>query len=116
MTNVEHVVLSDGRKLAYEQFGAENGVPVIYNHGWPSSRLECRPLAPIAEKTGVRLISVDRPGMGGSDFQPNRALLDWPNDISQLADHLCLDKFHILGVSGGVLTYQSALTRFQSVC
>jgi pimeloyl-ACP methyl ester carboxylesterase len=101
MTNLEHVVLSDGRKLAYEQFGAENGVPVIYNHGWPSSRLECRHLVPIAEKTGVKLISVDRPGMGGSDFQPNRALLDWPNDISQLADHLCLDKFHILGVSGG---------------
>ena len=101
MSNVNHAILSDGRKLAYELFGAENGTPVIYNHGWPSSRLECHLLANVAEQSNVTLISVDRPGMGESDFQPKRALLDWPNDISQLADHLNLDKFHILGLSGG---------------
>jgi len=56
----------------------------------------------------VRLISTDRLGQGISDLQPDRQLLDWPNDISQLADHLGIDTFYIEGWSGGgshVLAY-----------
>ncbi|MBK6644171.1 MAG: alpha/beta hydrolase [Anaerolineales bacterium] len=51
----------------------------------------------------VRLIAVDRPGMGLSDFQPNRRLLDFPNDLLALADHLAIERFAILAYSlGGI--------------
>jgi pimeloyl-ACP methyl ester carboxylesterase len=50
---------------------------------------------------GIRLIAPDRPGMGYSNFQPKRCLLDWPDDICVLADALELGNFGILGYSGG---------------
>lgn len=49
----------------------------------------------------MRLILVDRPGYGGSDFQPGRKLLDWPGDVAQLADALGVDSFAAFGMSGG---------------
>jgi pimeloyl-ACP methyl ester carboxylesterase len=49
----------------------------------------------------IRFITVDRPGHGLSDFQPDRRLLDWPQDISQLADHLGLPEFYICAHSAG---------------
>jgi pimeloyl-ACP methyl ester carboxylesterase len=55
----------------------------------------------IVENLGVRMITPDRPGYGFSDFQPKRKLLDFPNDISQLADALGIDHFAVFGVSAG---------------
>jgi pimeloyl-ACP methyl ester carboxylesterase len=49
----------------------------------------------------LRLIAPDRPGFGRSDFQPGRQLLDWPDDVCELADVLGLNRFAVLGVSGG---------------
>jgi pimeloyl-ACP methyl ester carboxylesterase len=49
----------------------------------------------------VRLITVDRPGIGLSDACPRRRLLDWPHDVRQLADELALDRFAVLGWSAG---------------
>jgi pimeloyl-ACP methyl ester carboxylesterase len=49
----------------------------------------------------VRLIAVDRPGMGLSDFQPKRRIVDWPRDVSELADQLGIDRFAVVGPSGG---------------
>ncbi len=54
-----------------------------------------------AQKQSVRIISPDRPGICDSTFQPNRKLLDWPDVLRQLADHLQLTQFHLLAVSGG---------------
>jgi pimeloyl-ACP methyl ester carboxylesterase len=96
------LTLPDGRRLAYAEFGDPNGHPVLYFHGAPSSRLE--PLIVGNEaisQRGVRLIAPDRPGVGQSDFQPNRGFSDWVNDVVFLADALKLDKFSILGISGG---------------
>src|SRR5438132_13833586 len=59
-------------------------------------------VADAAARHGVRLIAADRPGMGGSDHQPGRTVLDWPADVRVLADHLGLDRFAVLGYSGGV--------------
>lgn len=50
---------------------------------------------------GVRLICIDRPGYGLSDFQPNRRLLDWPVDVGELADALGIARFNLLGFSAG---------------
>lgn len=58
-------------------------------------------LAPVAQKLQIRLIAPDRPGFGLSSFQPGRQLLDWPADVLELAGALDLDRFAVLGVSGG---------------
>ena len=94
--------LPDGRTLAYAEYGAPDGKPVFYFHGPAGSRLEPAMLdGKDFEKAGIRLIACDRPGMGGSDFQPGRGFSHWPADIVALADSLGLGKFGVFGVSGG---------------
>ena len=93
--------LADGRLLAYQCFGAADGFPVLYCHGFPGSRLEAVLLADAATHAGVRLIAADRPGFGRSSFQADRLIGDWSADLAALARHLDLARFAILGVSGG---------------
>ena len=93
--------LNSGRNLGYAEYGDPNGVPLFFFHGWPSSRLQGELLQESALKLGIRVISPDRPGIGLSDFEPNRQLIDWPCVIEELAQHLQFDRFHLLGVSGG---------------
>lgn len=95
-------LLPDGRNLAYAEYGAPGGKPAFYFHGLSGSRLEAAVLdsAEFA-RAGIRLIACDRPGMGGSDFQPGRAFSHWPVDVVCLADYLGLGGFAVLGVSGG---------------
>src|SRR5215510_3859408 len=94
--------LPDGRKLAYAEFGKADGFPVLFFHGAPSSRLEPLLIGDEAfAKINLRLISPDRPGMGGSDFQPNRGFSDWTPDVISLVEALGLKEFSILGNSGG---------------
>ncbi len=95
------VTLSDGRLLRFAEYGDPNGRPLLYFHGWPSSRLEPRTVENLLSGLPVRVIAPDRPGFGGSTFQNGREIQDWPADVSQLADHLRLDRFLVLGVSGG---------------
>lgn len=105
MANKEHpetLTLLDGRKMTYTEFGKPDGVPVLYFHGAPSSRLEPSLIGDDAfARLGLRLISPDRPGIGGSDFQPNRGFSNWPQDVVSLTDALGLKMFSILGNSGG---------------
>ncbi len=54
-----------------------------------------------AQECGVRLISADRPGIRGSTFQKGRTLLDWPEIVRQLVEHLRIEQFHVLAISGG---------------
>lgn len=95
------MTLRDGRSLGYCEFGFSEGTPVVYQHGWPACRLEACLYSEAAVAAGVRLISIDRPGFGCSQFLPKRTLLDWPSDVRELAGHLGLDSFHLLGHSGG---------------
>lgn len=94
--------LKDGRMLGYIDLGKKDANRVIFHfHGFPGSRLEAMILADRAIIKNVRLISIDRPGMGLSDFKENRTLLDWPDDVVELADALGIDKFAVEGISGG---------------
>ena len=93
-------LLKDGRTLAYAEYGDPGGTPVFFFHGMPGSRF-FRPPDEITARLQVRLICMDRPGYGASTFQPRRRILDWPCDITQLADHLGIRKFAIAGHSGG---------------
>lgn len=95
------VPLTDGRKLAVIEYGDKQGLPVMFFHGTPGSRLLFLEEDEISKALGIRLISLDRPGFGLSDPKPNRTLLDWADDVKEAADFLKLDKFSIIGVSGG---------------
>jgi len=93
--------LPDGRSLGYAACGNPEGNPVFLFHGWPGSRLEAMLLEEEADRAGVRIIGIDRPGMGLSDFQPGRHILDWTDDVKALADALGIERFAVLGISGG---------------
>jgi pimeloyl-ACP methyl ester carboxylesterase len=95
------IKLSDGRWLGYAEYGDPAGWPLMFFHGTPGSRIMARFASPKARELGVRLIAPDRPGFGLSDLQPRRRLIDWPNDVQQLADALNLEKFAVVAVSGG---------------
>ncbi len=98
-----HLRLSDGRRLAYREYGDPHGPLVFYFHGTPSSRLEAALIADEAYPAGIRLVSVDRPGLGCSTYDALRRVLDWPCDILQLAASLGYADapFGIIGMSGG---------------
>jgi len=102
MNTEDQVTLPDGRKLAFTEFGKPDGEPVLYFHGSPSSRMEPSLIGDeVFCGLGLRVISPDRPGMGGSDFLPGRGFSDWPADVNCLADTLGLKKFSVVGNSGG---------------
>jgi pimeloyl-ACP methyl ester carboxylesterase len=93
--------LPDGRELAWVELGDPSGKPVIGFHGTPGSRFQLVVDEAPVRTAGVRLVSVDRPGYGHSTYKPRRTLADWPDDVRQLADHLGLDRFGVIGISGG---------------
>ncbi|MFW9937367.1 MAG: alpha/beta fold hydrolase [Candidatus Thorarchaeota archaeon] len=95
------IELKDGRRLGYSDMGDPNGKPIFHFHGFPGSRLESLLVANKVVHKGIRFIGIDRPGMGLSDFKKNRSLLDWPDDIIELADFLGYNKFSVEGISGG---------------
>ena len=96
-------ILADGRRLSFEDAGPRGGKPVLYFHGVPSAGTEWHMWGDEAllNAAGVRLIAMDRPGVGGSTFQPNRRLSDWPTHVVALANALGLERFSVLGYSGG---------------
>ena len=93
--------LKGGASLAFAEYGDRGGFPVFFFHGWPSSRTMAELTDSAARELGVRIISPDRPGIRDSTFQPNRKLVDWPRDLEQLSNHLGIERFHILAISGG---------------
>jgi len=93
--------LKDGRKLGYATQGDVAGFPIFGLHGTPGSRIWFTEEDDVLQKLNVRLITTDRPGYGVSDLQPDRKIKDYAQDIAQLADHLGIDKFSVMGISGG---------------
>jgi pimeloyl-ACP methyl ester carboxylesterase len=92
--------LHDGRWLGYTESGDPNGRPVLFFHGFGTTRVVCPSDEP-ARRLGIRLLAVDRPGIGLSTPLPGRRLLDWPDDVRQVADQLGLERFSVVGWSGG---------------
>ena len=97
------LVLADGRTLAYTDVGTNDpGAPVVvYFHGAPTSRLDMVGADADLAAAGVRAISVDRPGYGGSSPNPGRSMADHIPDVTALLDRLAIDRFAVLGVSTG---------------
>ena len=94
------IQLSDGKNLCYAEYGDPKGAPIFLFHGNPGSRLSwgLYPESPFLEN--IRIIAPDRPGYGRTEFKKN-ALEKWPHDITELADHLGINNFHLFAPSGG---------------
>ncbi len=92
--------LRDGRSLAYAEWGPLDGRPLLHFHGLPDGRFGWSGGSACADR-GVRLISIDRPGVGASDPRPGRSVADWAADVEDLAIQLELDRFSVSGWSAG---------------
>jgi len=102
-SRTEWAEMKGGRRVAYYQYGARDGIPTFFCHG-SGSHVHATLLHAAAGKFGYRLIVPDRPGIGLSDFDPKRTILDSADDIARLADHLGIDQFGVIGLSGGGYT------------
>jgi pimeloyl-ACP methyl ester carboxylesterase len=99
---VQHTVrASDGRTLAVEEGGDPAGRPVLAHMGTPNSRRLYRPHSQDAGERGLRLISYDRPGYGGSSPQPGRSVADCAEDVRAICAELGIDRLAMWGISGG---------------
>ena len=95
------ITLPDGRGLAFSEFGDASGSTVFFFHGAPTSRLGLVPWEMEFANRGLRVVSADRPGYGGSSPQPGRTMSDWPTDVAKLANALGIDRFMVAGHSSG---------------
>lgn len=101
--HAQTITLTDGRTLGYAEFGSsrDDATPLFYLHGTPGCRLDAAYYHPAGCELNVRIVAFDRPGYGLSSPLPGRKILDAPADIRELAKHLSLEQYYVLGFSGG---------------
>jgi pimeloyl-ACP methyl ester carboxylesterase len=96
------VPLPDGRRLGYAEYGDPHGTLLLWFHGSPGARRQVPPTArAAADRLGLRLVCVERPGVGVSSDHAYGRLRDAAADIATVADHLGHGRFLVLGLSGG---------------
>lgn len=94
--------LGGGRILhAYDTGPGDAGLVVIWHHGSPNIGEPPEPLFPAAAERGIRWVSYDRPGYGGSTPDPGRDVASAAADVTRLADALDIARFAVMGHSGG---------------
>jgi pimeloyl-ACP methyl ester carboxylesterase len=94
--------LDNGRVLhTYETEVNAADLVVIWHHGTPNTGAPPKPLFPAAARLGIRWVSYDRPGYGGSTPQPGRNVASAAECVSSVADALGIDRFAVMGHSGG---------------
>jgi pimeloyl-ACP methyl ester carboxylesterase len=95
------VTLGDGTTVGVYEYGDPGGRPVFAFHGVPSCGAGFDWAHEAAQERGLRLLAPDRPGIGLSSGPPLDVVADYPARIAVLADELGLDRFAVLGYSGG---------------
>jgi pimeloyl-ACP methyl ester carboxylesterase len=95
------LTLPDGRRVACAEYGDPGGLPVLALHGTPGSRLMFALADRAARERGVRLIAPERPGYGLSDYRHSESLAQIAEDLSAVADLYEVERFAVIGVSGG---------------
>lgn len=88
------------RRVAWSELGEPDGAPVLWCHGGLSSRLDAT-LAPADARRGVRLITVDRPGIGESDRWRGHTVADWVDDALAVLDAAGVERAGVIGWSAG---------------
>lgn len=109
LLKTQSLVLPDGRTLCYSICGkaelppgSADAIPtVFYFHSFPGSHHEAAAAHETAQRLGLRIITVSRPGYGGSTYDPDRTILSFSQDVVALADHLHIPRFAVMGISGG---------------
>jgi len=94
-------ILKDKRELGFAEYGDMEGFPIIYCHGSQSSRLEMHYDISFAINNNLRIITIDRPGHGISDFNPSGSILSFASDVKELIEYLEIDMFSVAGMSAG---------------
>ena len=96
------VAVRGSRRLGFAEFGSVHGEAIIWMHGTPGARrqipLEAREYA---DREGLRIIGVDRPGIGSSTPHVYDNVRDWTEDLVMLADVLGIGDMRLIGLSGG---------------
>lgn len=99
---MEHQVsTADGRRLQVLEGGVPTGRAVLVHNGTPNSRLLYEPSVRLAERQGIRMISYDRPGYGGSVRDPGRSVASCAQDVRAIAAALGIERLAVWGISGG---------------
>jgi pimeloyl-ACP methyl ester carboxylesterase len=94
--------LRDGRRLGYAEFGDPSGAVVLWFHGTLGARRQFPLLGRrAAEKLGLRVVVVERPGSGLSDRHRYAAVADWVIDMAEVVDALDAERLGVVGLSGG---------------
>src|SRR3954470_22512634 len=93
--------LPDGRRMGVAYHGDPAGAAVFVCHGTPASRLGHDFTDEAARPRKLRMICLDRPGMGLSDPKPDRTIAGFADDVAAVADQLGHERFAVLGYSGG---------------
>lgn len=92
--------LHDGRRLAWSEWGPVDGIPVLFcpgagMSGWLGFGASALP------HLGLKLIAIDRPGLGLSDPHPNKTLSSWVDDTREFIQTNNLDNVLAVGFSQG---------------
>ncbi len=96
------LLLADGRRMSWAEYGRADGAPLVILHGTPGSRLQFSWMHGPAAAAGVRVIAPERPGYGASDPMPaGTTLTAYADDLRQLLDHLRLPTATLCAASGG---------------
>lgn len=94
--------LGNGRQLGIAEFGTPEGFPILWFHGTPGARRQV-PFAAreYAQTSGLRIIGIERPGIGLSTPHLYTNVAAWGADMEEVSDRLALDHFGLIGLSGG---------------
>lgn len=96
------VAVGEDRQIGFAEFGAPHGAAVFWLHGTPGARRQIPAEARVyAEKHHIRLIGVDRPGIGSSTPYQYEAVSAFADDLSTIAETLGIDQMTVIGLSGG---------------
>jgi pimeloyl-ACP methyl ester carboxylesterase len=91
----------DGRVLMFAEYGPVDGLPVLSFHGTPQCRLRLALTVGVVTDLGIRLITYDRPGCGGSDRMAGRTVADSAGDARVILDAVGVERAAVHGGSGG---------------
>ena len=95
------VALRSGRKLDVQEYGARAGHPAFFFHGLIGSHHQAAYVSEQAEQAGLRIIAPNRPGVGRSEFAVRGSARDVVSDVEDVAEALGLERFSVIGISGG---------------
>ncbi|MDY6999882.1 MAG: alpha/beta hydrolase [Actinomycetota bacterium] len=96
------VAVGTDRQIGFAEFGDPQGRAIFWLHGTPGARRQIPVEARLyAEANQIRLIGVDRPGIGSSTPHEYHRVIDFADDLRTIADTLGIHKMEIIGLSGG---------------